>query len=193
VVYVLAAVIGYVLGSIPVAVLVARRHGVNLHAVGDRNPGAWNALDQLGARRAWPAFAGDGLKGLLGGAAGLALGPWWAGWAGVAGAMAGHALPVFARGRGGKSVMAFAGGMCVLSPAAAGIAVAACVIVTAASSFRYGARVAVFGFPVVQLVTDPVEHVIGTGVLMAVIGLLFLTRRRSPVPSTSAPGAGPTS
>jgi glycerol-3-phosphate acyltransferase PlsY len=191
--YVLAALIGYLLGSVPVAVLVARRHGVDLHAVGDRNPGAWNALDHLGARRAWPAFAGDGLKGLLAGLAGLALGPWWAGWAGVAGAMAGHALPLFARGRGGKSVMTFAGGMCALSTAAAGIAVAGCLLVTAATSFRHGARVAVFGFPLVQLVTDPVGHVMGTGVLMCLIGLLFVTRRRSPVPSTSAPGAAPTS
>ena len=191
--YVLAALMGYLLGSVPVAVLVARRHGVDLHAVGDRNPGAWNALEHLGARRAWPAFAGDGLKGLLAGLAGLALGPWWAGWAGVAAAMAGHALPLFDRGRGGKSVMAFVGGMLALSPAAAGIALAACLLVTAATTFRHGARVAVFGFPLVQLITDPVEHVIGTGVLMCVIGALFLTRRRSPVPSTSVPGAGPTS
>src|SRR3712207_8791527 len=40
----------------PVSLLVARRHGVDLRAVGDGNPGAWNALDHLGARRAWPAL-----------------------------------------------------------------------------------------------------------------------------------------
>ena len=66
--YVLAGMIGYLLGSVPVAALVARRHGVDIHAAGDGNPGAWNALEQLGARRAWPVFAGDALKGALAGA-----------------------------------------------------------------------------------------------------------------------------
>ena len=48
--YVLGALIGYLLGSIPVSAWVARRHGVDLHRTGDGNPGAWNALEQLGAR-----------------------------------------------------------------------------------------------------------------------------------------------
>lgn len=65
-----AALVGYLLGSVPVALLVARRHGVDLFATGDGNPGAWNALEQLGARRAWPAFVGDALKGTLAGLAG---------------------------------------------------------------------------------------------------------------------------
>src|SRR3954454_16389682 len=98
---VLAIVIGYVLGSVPVSLLVARRHGVDLRRTGDGNPGAWNALEQLGARRAWPAFAGDALKAFVAGLAGHALGGWWGAWAGVAGAMAGHAAPPY----GGKSVM----------------------------------------------------------------------------------------
>src|SRR5919199_506600 len=110
--YAAAIVIGYLLGSIPASVLTARRHGVDLHAVGDRNPGAWNALEHLRARRAWPAFGGDGLKGLIGGLAGLVLGGGDPGpvYAGVAGAMVGHAFPAFDRFRGGKSVMAFGGG-----------------------------------------------------------------------------------
>jgi glycerol-3-phosphate acyltransferase PlsY len=187
-----AVIIGYLLGSVPVAVLVARRHGVDLHRTGDGNPGAWNALEQLGARRAWPVFAGDALKGLLGGLAGLALGSWWTGWAGVAAAMVGHALPLFDRFRGGKSVMAFVGGMFALAPAAAGLALAACVLVSLVSAFKYGARVGVFGFPLAQLALDPVEHVIGTGLLMTLIGLLFLLRRRTPVPASDGAAAPPT-
>src|SRR4029078_7788362 len=57
--YVVAAVLGYLLGSIPVALWGARHHGVDLRATGDGNPGAWNALEQLGGRRALPAFLGD--------------------------------------------------------------------------------------------------------------------------------------
>ena len=59
--YAIAVLLGYLLGSIEVSLLVARAHGVDLYATADGNPGAWNALEQLGPRRAWPAFAGDAL------------------------------------------------------------------------------------------------------------------------------------
>jgi acyl phosphate:glycerol-3-phosphate acyltransferase len=191
---VLAIVIGYGLGSVPVSLLVARRHGVDLRRTGDGNPGAWNALEQLGARRAWPAFIGDALKALLAGAAGHALGGWWTAWAAVAAAMVGHAFPAFAHFRGGKSVMAFVGGSFALAPAAAFLALGVCLGVTAASSFKWGARVGVFGFPLIQLAVDPVAHVAATGILMSLIGALFgLDRLRGrSAPATSAPGARPT-
>src|SRR3712207_9267961 len=116
--YAAAIVIGYLLGSIPVALLVARRHGIDLHVVGDGNPGAWNALDHLGARRAWPAFIGDGAKGLLAGLAGYALQDVWTAYTAVAAAMVGHALPLFAHFRGGKAVMTFVGGAFAVAPLA---------------------------------------------------------------------------
>jgi len=175
--YVVAAVMGYLVGSVPAAALVARRHGVDLYRTGDGNPGAWNALEQLGARRAWPAFAGDGLKGLLAGIAGQLLGGWWVAWTGVAAAMVGHALPLFARGRGGKSVMCFVGGAFALSPLAAVGCVVLGGLVTAVRGFAWGARVGVFAFPLFQLATDPLQHVAGTGVLMTLIGALFVLRR----------------
>ncbi|HEX8208339.1 MAG TPA: glycerol-3-phosphate acyltransferase [Solirubrobacteraceae bacterium] len=171
-----AAVVGYLLGSIPVALLVAARHGVDLRATGDGNPGAWNALEQLGARRAWPAFAGDGAKGLLAGLAGLALGDVWTAYVAVGAAMLGHAFPLFAGFRGGKAVMTFAGGAFALSPLAALVALAACALL-ALRSFALGARVGVFGFPLIQLAFDDVERVAATGALMTLIGALFLLRR----------------
>jgi acyl phosphate:glycerol-3-phosphate acyltransferase len=181
--YVVAAVLGYLLGSVPVSLLVARRHGVDLHTTSDGNPGAWNALEQLGARRALPAFLGDAAKGLAAGLAGIALAGWWGGFAGVAGAMLGHAFPLFAGFRGGKSVMTFVGGAFALSPLAALACLALCAAVTAAVSFKWGARAGVFAFPAVQLVTDPVEHVIATGVLMTLIGALFALKRPTAAPA----------
>jgi acyl phosphate:glycerol-3-phosphate acyltransferase len=190
--YVIAALVGYVLGSVPVALLVARRHGVDLRRTADGNPGAWNALEQLGPRRAWPAFAGDGLKGTLAGVVGLLLGgPIWVAYVAVAAAMVGHALPLFARFRGGKAVMTFVGGAFALAPLAALVALAACVLVSLATrSFAVGARVGVFGYPLAQLALHPVEEVAATGALMAVIGVLFVVRRSAP--ATSGPGAAPT-
>jgi glycerol-3-phosphate acyltransferase PlsY len=178
--YVVAAALGYLLGSIPVALLVARRHGVDLRQTADGNPGAWNALEQLGVRRALPAFLGDGAKALVAALAGLALAGWWGGFAGVAAAMAGHAFPVFAGFRGGKAVMAFVGGAFALAPLAALVCLAACAVVTAAASFRWGARIGVFAFPAVQLATGPVEQVMATGALMTFIGLLFVIQPRAP-------------
>jgi len=184
--YVAACLIGYLLGSVPVAPLVARRYGVDLRRTSDGNPGAWNALEQLGPRRAWPAFVGDGAKGSLAAAAGLAIGGIGVGYAAAAAAMLGHALPLFARFRGGKSVMTFVGAALVLAPLAAAICAVGCVVATLVTrSFAVGARVGVFCFPVVQLMTDPVDRVTATGCLMTMIGLLFVLRRRS-VPATSA-------
>jgi acyl phosphate:glycerol-3-phosphate acyltransferase len=188
--YAAAALIGYVLGSVPVALLVARRHGVDLRRVGDGNPGAWNALEHLGARRAWPAFIGDALKALLAGLAGLALGGWWAAYAAVGGAMAGHAFPVFAGLRGGKAVMAFVGGAFALAPAAAACALALCAGVSAVRGFAWGARAGVFAFPAIALAFEPVWRVAAMGGLMAGIGLLFLMRRSAP--ARSAAGGSPT-
>ena len=190
--YVIAAVVGYLLGSVPVALLVARRHGVDLRATGDGNPGAWNALEQLGARRAWPAFIGDGLKGTLAGVVGVLLpGPVWVGYVAVAAAMVGHALPVFAGFRGGKAVMTFVGGAFALAPLAALVALAACVAVAlAVRSFAIGARVGVFGYPLAQLALYPDLEVAATGGLMCILGALFGLRRSGP--ATSGSGAAPT-
>ena len=187
--YVAACAIGYLLGSVPFALLVARQHGVDLYTTADGNPGAWNALEQLGGRRAWPAFVLDALKAFVAGLAGLALGGVWVGYAAVAAAMVGHALPVFARLRGGKSVMAFVGGMFAVAPLAAGIPLAACAVVSLVGSFAWGGGVGVFGAPLVQLAVDGPDRVAATGGLMCLVGLAFLVRRRSG-PATSATGEG---
>lgn len=193
---VVAVVVGYLVGSVPVAVLVGRRHGVDPRAVGDANPGYWNVQATLGRRQAVPVFLGDVAKGAVAAAVGVVLAPdgaWGVGYAAVGAAMVGHAWPVFAGFRGGRSILAFVGGVCVLSPLAAVVAVAVCVAVTVARSFAWGARAGVFGFPVAQLVLDSPHRTAATGALMTLIGLRFLaasrTARRSG-PATSAPAGG---
>jgi glycerol-3-phosphate acyltransferase PlsY len=191
--YVATAIVGYLLGSVPCSLLVARAHGVDLYRTSDGNPGAWNALEQLGARRAWPAFAGDGLKGLLAGLAGVALAGPWGAYVGVGAAMLGHAFPLFARFRGGKSVMTFVGGVFALAPVAAAIALAAGLVAGLVSrSFALGARLGVFCFPLAQLTLEPLREVAATGALMTMIGLLFVLRRDRNAPANSGSAAPPT-
>jgi len=189
--YVVAAVLGYLLGSIPVSLLVARRHGVDLRRTGDGNPGAWNALEQLGGRRAAPAFFGDAAKALAAGGAGWLLAGFWGAYAGVAAAMVGHAFPLFAGFRGGKAVMAFVGGAFALSPLAALGCLALCGALTAATAFKWGARAGVFAFPLAQLAVDPAVRVAATGSLMCLIGLLFALKPGRSGPATHAAGAAP--
>jgi glycerol-3-phosphate acyltransferase PlsY len=178
-----ALLIGYLLGSVQVARVVARRHGVDLDRVGDRNPGYWNAKEQLGRSRALPVFVGDAAKGALAAAAGLALVTdevWGIAYVAVAGAMLGHAWPVNAFWRGGRSVLTFVGGAVVLAPAAALVALVACVLVALVSrSFAWGARVGVFGFPLAQLLFDTPNRVAATGALMSIIGVRFTLAARS--------------
>jgi acyl phosphate:glycerol-3-phosphate acyltransferase len=188
--YGLAALVGYLFGAIPVSLLVARRHGVDLRRTSDGNPGAWNALEQLGPRRAWPAFVGDGAKALVPAAAAHALAGYWPAWAAVAGAMVGHAFPLPHPTRGGKSIMCFVGGAFALSPLAAVVCGALAIVITVATAFKYAARAAIGAFPFVLFVTDPVEHVAAMGALMTFIGVLFVTRRRDP--ASAAPDAPPT-
>lgn len=173
---VLAAAVGYLVGSIPVAVLVARARGFDPRHVGDRNPGYWNVKAQVGARASLPVFVGDVAKGAVAGAAGIALdgSAWGIAYVAVGAAMVGHALPVFAGFRGGRSILAFVGGVVVLVPVAAAIAIGATLVVwTATRSFAWGARVGVFGYPVAQLLVEPKERVAATGVLLSIIGLRF--------------------
>ncbi len=101
---VLAAIIGYLLGSIPTGVLAAKRVGRDILHEGSGNPGATNALRVLGPYWAVGVLVGDAGKGLLAAYLGWQLGgPLGSALAGVAAAL-GHAYSLFLRGQGGKVV-----------------------------------------------------------------------------------------
>lgn len=174
----ITVVIAYLIGSIPIANLVAaRRAKVDLRTVGDRNPGYWNARETLGKRASIPIFIGDGAKGVLAAFVGLALanpGVWGMAYVGTGAAMIGHAFPIFARFRGGRSILTFAGGAAVFAPLPFAITIGLLLVVFAVTrSFATAARVGFFAFPVVQLVIQGPYRTAATGVLMTFIGLRF--------------------
>lgn len=185
---VIAVTLGYLLGSIPIANLVARRRaGVDLRDVGDRNPGFWNARETLGRRTAVPVFVGDVAKGAAAAAVGVALadpGVWGIAVVATAGAMVGHAFPLFAGFRGGRSVLTFVGGVIVFTPPAAAISIGVLLATFAvARSFAVAARVGMVTLPVAQLIVDGPYRTAATGALMSFVGLRFaqaaLADRRS--------------
>ena len=187
-------VAGYLLGSIPVAVVVGRARGFDPRRVGDCNPGYWNVKEQVGARASLPVFVGDVAKGAAAGAVGVLLdGPAWGiAYVAVAAAMIGHAYPVFAGFRGGRSILAFVGGMAVVAPVPAAVTVLALLVVWAATrSFASAARAGVFGFPLVQLAFQPATRVAATGALLCIIGIRFAQagQRADEPPFWAAAGA----
>jgi len=179
-----STIAGYVFGSIPVANVVARRRGVtDLRAVGDRNPGYWNAKETLGRAAALPVFIGDLAKGAAAAAIATLLaadGQWWMAYVGTAAAMIGHAWPLFAHFRGGRSLLTFAGGICIAAPLSTAIAVLVLLMVFATTrSFALGARAGIIALPIAQLLIDGPYRTAATGGLMCIFGMRFVMAWRA--------------
>ena len=138
--FIITAVVGYLLGSLPFGYLVARSRGVNIFEVGSKNPGATNVRRVLGRGPGNLVFVLDALKG-----AAATFAPWayylatrgtqsagtggltradfgYLAVAGLVGAFLGHSFSCFTRFRGGKGVATGAGGFAVLFPPGALIA-----------------------------------------------------------------------
>ncbi len=175
---VVTIVVGYLIGSIPIANLVAARQArIDLRDVGDHNPGYWNAREMLGRRAATPVFVGDSAKGVAAALVGTALadpGVWGLAYVGCGAAMVGHAFPVFARFRGGRSILTFVGGAAVFATIPFLISLGLLLATFAIRrSFAVAARVGFVAFPIVQLVVEGPYRTAATGILMTFIGLRF--------------------
>ena len=175
---IIVVVVGYLIGSIPVANLVAqRRSAIDLRDVGDRNPGFWNARETLGKKAAIPVFIGDIAKGVAAAGIGVLLaddGVWGVGYVATAAAMIGHAFPVFARFAGGRSILTFVGGAGVVASLAVAISVGLVLIVFVITrSFAWGARAGMLALPFVHIVVDGPYRTAALGALMTIIGIRF--------------------
>lgn len=118
-------IVGYLLGSVPFAVIIARRHGVNILKEGSGNPGATNVTRVLGKRAGNLCFALDFLKGVVAAGWPLLLAALWPDEArnptglavlGLIAAIVGHSYSVFIGFRGGKGVAVTMGGLLSLAP-----------------------------------------------------------------------------
>ena len=117
-----ALLIGYFLGSINFAVLVAKYKGLDLFSLGSGNPGATNVKRTMGAFWGNTVFLLDFSKGYL--AVFLAqsilvlegLNYDLLGILGLLGAILGHSFSIFLKFRGGKGVATTMGGLFALMP-----------------------------------------------------------------------------
>jgi len=153
--WVIAVVTAYLIGSIPFALLLARRHGIDVRRVGSGNVGATNVLRTVGARAAIVTVLLDAGKGTMAvlvaqQLADAAVVPVLAALA----AIAGHVCPVWLGFRGGKGVATAAGAFAVLAPVALGVALLAFVVVVWLTRFvSLGSIVAALALVCVLLVT----------------------------------------
>jgi glycerol-3-phosphate acyltransferase PlsY len=105
---ILAAVVGYLVGAVSPATLIAHARGVDLRAIGSGNPGASNAGRALGRRTGILVAVLDVAKGAV---PAVAFGAYdhRAGLVAGLAAVIGHVTSPFLRGRGGKGVATAAG------------------------------------------------------------------------------------
>lgn len=113
--------IGYLLGSIPFAVIIAKRHGIDILKEGSGNPGATNVKRVVGKAAGNLCFILDALKGVVSAAWPLVAfhNTDWAvelGVIGLVAALVGHSFSAWIRFKGGKGVATSIGGMLALCP-----------------------------------------------------------------------------
>lgn len=170
--------IGYLVGSVPLGYLVARRWaGVDLRRVGSGNVGATNVLRVSGASLGVLVMAADVAKGIVAVALAGRVAPSEADpvTAGVA-AVAGHMFPIWLGGRGGKGVATACGAFALLAPLATAWAVATFVLTTWATRLvSAGSVVATATLPLAATALGASPAVV-VGSLVA--GVLIVWRHR---------------
>lgn len=115
-----ATTAGYLAGTFPsadIAAQIATRGGTDLRSAGTGNPGAVNAIAQLGSAWGYGVLAADVAKGALAARLGQRLAGGNGAHAAGTAAVIGHCFPVWNRFRGGKGVAASAGQCLATFPA----------------------------------------------------------------------------
>lgn len=187
---IIAAVAGYLLGSLPFGWLVARARGVNIFKAGSGNPGATNIKRMLGAKAGSQVFALDALKGMA--AAGWPLllrglgNPWGAfdlqritdmSLVGLIAAVLGHSFSIFTRFKGGKGVATAAGGLIVIIPFPMLIGAAAWIVVFFAS--RYVSLASILSSVAVPAAAWAIEPSLALKLVATALGALVIVRHHS--------------
>jgi glycerol-3-phosphate acyltransferase PlsY len=163
--------LAYLVGSIPVGVVVARLFGVDIRRHGSGNIGASNVLRTLGSGPAVLTLLADVAKGYAGAWLGSLAGPEpiWAA-AGAVAVVAGNVWSVFLGFRGGKGIATGLGAFLRVTPWA--VAPAAVVFVALVASFRYlslASMCAAIGLPAAVLALGYSPWLAGAALVVAVV------------------------
>ena len=111
---VLAIIIAYFCGTLPIAILIAKSKGIDITTFGSGNPGASNVARALGTKYGILVFVGDALKGALPVATMISDRP--VAYACAAATVLGHVFPITRKFKGGKGVATALGVLMGVSP-----------------------------------------------------------------------------
>ena len=179
---ILVSLVGYFIGALSFAVLIAKSKGVDIFKEGSGNPGATNVKRVLGSTCGNLVFVLDALKGLAAalwprlvfeGELGLKLAV-----IGLVAAIIGHSFSVFLKFRGGKGVATTMGGLVAIMPLVLLIGLLVWTIcfystkVVALASILFGVSLPIAAFVLFD-VSDP-RFTLGI-----VLGVLIVARHRS--------------
>ena len=184
--------IGYLLGSIPVAYIVTKlRKGIDIRDVDTGNVGAASVLRTSGFREGFGVLLGDMAKGaaaiLVAQALDVSL--YWVMGAGFA-AILGHSFPIYIGFRGGQGVATIIGLFLVLAPQAMGITLVLIIVILLFNRRIYADRVffaVVCAAPALPLCIWLINESIALTFysLAVIIFVLFRNRRRLRHPKTA--------
>jgi glycerol-3-phosphate acyltransferase PlsY len=198
--FLIAGLVGYLLGALPFGYLVAKAHGVDIFRAGSGNPGATNVKRVLGAKAGYTVYALDALKGAAAAAWPLAIfalfyaapytgSPWSTFVVAVIGhqnamrlislvcAVVGDAFSGFTRFKGGKGVATASGGLLVLIPVPILIGVAVWLITLFAS--RYVSLASIFASITVPAAAWALERSLALKLAVTLLGVLVIARHHS--------------
>ena len=174
----LPVLFGYLAGSVPFALLLARRAGIDVRVACSGNIGAANVLRTTGAWRGVVVMLLDVAKG----ASAVLIVSLAAGGASIAAltgaaAIVGHIYPVWLRFHGGKGVAVAAGVFGILTPIATGIAAALFVLTVWLTRYvSLGSVAATLALPLVAWWSGAPNAVVAAA---AGAGALILFRHRA--------------
>jgi len=174
-----AALMGYLIGSIPFGYIMGIIRGVDIRRHGSGNIGMTNALRLLGVKIAIFVLILDVSKGFVACLLAVLLfgvnTPWFAAVAGI-GAIAGHNWSIFLRFRGGKGAATTLGVFLYLTPEVVPIALS--VTVLSVILTRYMSLGSVMGTAVGAMVALVLEYPVGYKVAAVVAAVWSFWQHR---------------
>ncbi|MGE5329682.1 MAG: glycerol-3-phosphate 1-O-acyltransferase PlsY [Deltaproteobacteria bacterium] len=155
--YIVTIIIGYLIGSISSAIIVARLvKNVDIRTMGSGNAGATNVLRTLGKGPAALVLVGDALKGVIavligqlifGNQLGAVLGGFLA--------VVGHNWPIFFDFKGGKGILTSASVILMITPKIGLVVVLFAILVIALTRYvSLGSMSGAILYPVIVIVMD---------------------------------------
>lgn len=183
---IIAAVVSYLLGSIPTSVWVGKLfYGIDVREQGSGNAGATNTFRVLGAKAAIPVFIIDVLKAYI--AAKLVVffpclpyTPMYVNLQLLFGicAVVGHIFPIYVGFKGGKGVASLLGVTLAISPVSALLALAVFVVVLLITHYvSLGSMVAGCSYPLFVFFVEKTD-IVSLQVFSVIFAVLLLVTHR---------------